>query len=83
MIREKTPGRNDPCPCNSGKKAKRCCLNKIKFLANLPPNVRERVVANALLQRIHAPDLKMVERAREAARQGNGRTIQEILDETI
>lgn len=22
---EKTPGRNDPCPCNSGKKYKRCC----------------------------------------------------------
>jgi hypothetical protein len=22
---EKTPGRNDPCPCKSGKKYKRCC----------------------------------------------------------
>jgi hypothetical protein len=22
----KTPGRNDPCPCGSGKKYKRCCL---------------------------------------------------------
>jgi hypothetical protein len=22
------PGRNDPCPCGSGKKFKRCCLNK-------------------------------------------------------
>jgi SWIM/SEC-C metal-binding protein len=22
---EKTPGRNDPCPCGSGKKYKRCC----------------------------------------------------------
>jgi hypothetical protein len=22
---ESTPGRNDPCPCNSGKKYKRCC----------------------------------------------------------
>ncbi len=21
-------GRNDPCPCGSGKKYKRCCLNK-------------------------------------------------------
>lgn len=21
------PGRNDPCPCGSGKKFKRCCLN--------------------------------------------------------
>lgn len=23
-----TPGRNDPCPCGSGKKYKRCCLGK-------------------------------------------------------
>ena len=25
---EKTVGRNDPCPCGSGKKYKQCCLNK-------------------------------------------------------
>ena len=24
------PGRNEPCPCNSGLKFKRCCLPKIK-----------------------------------------------------
>lgn len=24
---EKGPGRNDPCPCGSGKKFKKCCLN--------------------------------------------------------
>ena len=23
-----TPGRNDPCPCGSGKKYKKCCLSK-------------------------------------------------------
>src|SRR5262245_65706759 len=23
------PGRNDPCPCGSGKKYKRCCLVKL------------------------------------------------------
>ncbi len=23
-----TPGRNDPCPCGSGKKYKRCCLDR-------------------------------------------------------
>jgi len=22
------PGRNDPCPCGSGKKFKQCCINK-------------------------------------------------------
>jgi hypothetical protein len=25
---EKTPGRNDPCPCGSGKKYKKCCLRE-------------------------------------------------------
>lgn len=23
-------GRNEPCPCNSGKKYKKCCLNKVE-----------------------------------------------------
>jgi hypothetical protein len=26
-VREPRPGRNDPCPCGSGKKHKRCCLD--------------------------------------------------------
>ena len=47
--KEKTPRRNDKCPCGSGKKAKKCCLNKIKALAALPPNVREQVVAAKIL----------------------------------
>jgi uncharacterized protein YecA (UPF0149 family) len=25
---EKKVGRNDPCPCGSGKKYKHCCMNK-------------------------------------------------------
>ena len=25
IIAEKTPGRNEPCPCGSGKKYKKCC----------------------------------------------------------
>jgi uncharacterized protein YecA (UPF0149 family) len=25
---KETPGRNDPCPCGSGKKYKQCCLKK-------------------------------------------------------
>ena len=28
IIKQKEPGRNDPCPCGSGKKYKKCCLNK-------------------------------------------------------
>ena len=25
IVKEKTPGRNEPCPCGSGKKYKKCC----------------------------------------------------------
>jgi hypothetical protein len=25
VIKDRTPGRNDPCPCGSGKKYKKCC----------------------------------------------------------
>ena len=28
IIREVRVGRNDPCPCGSGKKFKKCCLGK-------------------------------------------------------
>lgn len=28
VIKEAKIGRNDPCPCGSGKKYKKCCLNK-------------------------------------------------------
>ena len=32
IIREVRVGRNDPCPCGSGKKFKKCCLGKEKSL---------------------------------------------------
>ena len=28
-------GRNDPCPCGSGKKYKRCCLVKPRLIPNV------------------------------------------------
>ena len=28
IVKEKKIGRNEPCPCGSGKKYKHCCLNK-------------------------------------------------------
>ncbi len=27
---EKSPGRNEPCPCGSGKKYKKCCMLRKK-----------------------------------------------------
>jgi hypothetical protein len=49
--REKVPRRNERCPCGSGKKAKRCCLAKIKMLATLPPRVRKQLVVAKVLRR--------------------------------
>jgi hypothetical protein len=28
IIKDKEPGRNDVCPCESGKKYKNCCMKK-------------------------------------------------------
>jgi tetratricopeptide (TPR) repeat protein len=42
-------GRNDPCPCGSGKKYKRCCLEKDEAAARAlaaatpPPNIAEEI----------------------------------------
>lgn len=47
--KEKLPGRNDKCPCGSGKKAKKCCLKAIQALAALPPALREQVVVAQIL----------------------------------
>ena len=52
--REKLPRRNDKCPCGSGKKAKKCCLDKIKAFAALPQRIREQIIVNRILQQ-HRP----------------------------
>jgi hypothetical protein len=49
--REKLPRRNEKCPCGSGKKAKTCCLDKIKALAALSPELRQQVVVAKILGR--------------------------------
>jgi hypothetical protein len=28
----KLPGRNDPCPCGSGRKFKQCCIDRVQFM---------------------------------------------------
>lgn len=35
-------GRNDPCPCGSGKKYKHCCLNKKKIYLNIKDGTNEK-----------------------------------------
>jgi hypothetical protein len=56
--KEKLPGRNDKCPCGSGKKAKKCCLPSIKAFAALPPHIREQVVVARILSRSNIATVK-------------------------
>lgn len=45
-----TVGRNDPCPCGSGKKYKKCCETKDTHLAELPfPTIPEQEAISNLL----------------------------------
>ena len=30
LVRRVKIGRNDPCPCNSGRKFKKCCIHKVR-----------------------------------------------------
>ena len=39
-------GRNDPCPCGSGKKYKQCCLEKDRA-ADLAPAIAQRIALQA------------------------------------
>ena len=41
--------RNQKCPCGSGKKAKRCCLPRLKEMALLPPVVRTQAIVAGIL----------------------------------
>ena len=36
-----TPGRNDPCPCGSGKKYKRCCLDRDQAATRATPAAKQ------------------------------------------
>jgi hypothetical protein len=42
------PGRNDPCPCGSGKKYKKCCLPKSCSPIGIEESIRSRLVKEVL-----------------------------------
>ena len=44
-----TPGRNDPCPCGSGKKYKRCCYGEGRLATTPTSKVAMIVVGSVLL----------------------------------
>jgi SEC-C motif len=39
------PGRNDPCPCGSGRKYKKCCGDPVKLAAERPPLAHSEIIA--------------------------------------
>jgi hypothetical protein len=42
-------GRNDPCPCGSGKKYKKCCMNKADNVLRFPSGPQQGKVPNDLV----------------------------------
>jgi len=50
--------RNQPCPCKSGLKAKRCCLKQVKAIAVLPERERESFLAASILQQTPIGSIK-------------------------
>jgi hypothetical protein len=42
------PGRNDPCPCGSGKKYKKCCLSTTYIETEKEESIRARLVQDLL-----------------------------------
>jgi len=49
-------GRNEPCPCGSGKKFKKCCINKPRASENIPVNVPEHAAKPAVAKSAPAPE---------------------------
>jgi len=67
----KTIGRNEPCPCGSGKKYKQCCQGK--------ENINSEATKNRLLESI--PDL--FTKARQATQNNNHETAEKIYKEIL
>lgn len=82
---------NRPCPCGSGKKLKKCCIDKVKILS---PEETKRVVQQARPQscvapvealgpcKQHAIDSHLIQRARLARFAQNGEVLQISTDFT-
>ena len=70
-------GRNDPCPCGSGRKYKACHLGKEQY----PLDVRAGWLYGKAVRHLHRSDpLSAVEIAREMARHAGWDTEQELIE---
>jgi len=72
------PGRNDPCPCGSGKKYKKCCLPREE--AARTTTARDEAPFVAVLR----PDLdKAVDRVLQRLDQGEGKRVKSEITELL
>ncbi len=58
--KKKKIGRNDPCPCGSGLKFKKCCMNKDKYDAD---NLQERYFREYNIRLKKTRDIEMIRKA--------------------
>ena len=59
-------GRNDPCPCGSGKKYKRCCLEK-DLSASLSADIKEEYFKKHNIKLKNSADIEAIKRAGKLA----------------
>src|SRR5438552_4068620 len=73
------PGRNDPCPCGSGKKYKKCCLPQEQPTRRISDPRREEPFIAEL-----RPDLdKAVDRALQRLERGEGKQVESEIAELL
>ena len=85
-MRNKTVGRNDPCPCGSGKKYKRCCLAEDEKRAAQErgevPHLGEDAPLPAGPRDIHQIPAMLQALARKASSRADRAEFEELLAET-
>jgi hypothetical protein len=86
MTQNKTVGRNDPCPCGSGKKYKRCCLAKDEQRAAgervRVPQPEEDTPSVARAADIHQIPAMLQELARKSSSKKDRAGFEELLAQT-
>lgn len=82
MMKSSKPGRNDPCPCGSGRKYKRCCLsqNEKRSLKDVNPAQLKRDMEGSLKKMAKIAETKDMS-VEELNRYFVGRHLDDIDDE--
>ena len=70
LDKKKKIGRNDPCPCGSGKKYKKCCWLKEMKLKTLPESLRVELKKKQMYEMFEAKKEELSKKAREMFKNG-------------